>query len=50
MLATTNIRPPQITCLGTMLEEKIPISGTMLSVQELGDALIRQKEFRQAGK
>ena len=44
LLETTNIRPPQITRLGTMLEEKIPISGTMLSVSELGDALLNAKQ------
>jgi len=43
LLETTNIRPPQITRFGTMLEEKIPISGTMLSVTELGDALLQAK-------
>jgi len=42
-LATTNIRPPQITQFGTMLEAVIPLPGTMLSVKELGDELIRQK-------
>lgn len=44
LLETTNIRPPQITRFGTMLEEKIPISGTMLSVAELGDALLQAKQ------
>lgn len=43
-LATTNIRPPQITQFGAMLEDTIPLSGTMLSVEELGSELIRLKQ------
>ena len=42
-LETTNIRPPQITRFGAMLEAEIPVSGTVLSVTELGDELIRLK-------
>ncbi|HWP22120.1 MAG TPA: ABC transporter ATP-binding protein [Candidatus Cryosericum sp.] len=47
-LATTNIRPPQITRFGAMLESEIPVSGTVLSVTELGDKLIRLKTAQKA--
>ena len=47
-LATTNIRPPQITRFGAMLESAIPVSGTVLSVGELGDELIRLKTAKGA--
>ncbi|MBQ3104094.1 MAG: ATP-binding cassette domain-containing protein [Oscillospiraceae bacterium] len=40
-LATTNIKPPQITQFGSMLSEFIPLEHTMLSVEELGDALLK---------
>jgi len=43
-LATTNIRPPQITQFGEKLKNVIPLSGTMLSVEELGSELILQKQ------
>ena len=40
-LATTNINPPQITQFGSKLAEFIPLEGTMLSVEELGEALLK---------
>ena len=40
-LATTNINPPQITQFGSQLAEFIPLEGTMLSVEELGEALLK---------
>lgn len=40
-LATTNIKPPQITRFGSSLSSFIPLSGTILNVQSLGDQLIR---------
>lgn len=40
-LATTNINPPQITQFGSRLSKFIPLEGTMLSVEELGEALLK---------
>lgn len=42
-LATTNIKPPQITQFGALLEKDIPIEGTMLNVKTLGDQLLKLK-------
>ena len=47
-LETTNIRPPQITRFGAILETAIPISGTVLNVGELGNELIRLKAAKGA--
>ena len=40
-LAKTNIKPPQITQFGKMLSEFVPLNDTMLSVDELGEALLK---------
>lgn len=40
ILATTNINPPQITRFASKLEGKVPVSGTILNVSELGDELL----------
>lgn len=41
LLATTNIKPPQIAQFGRMLEQFVPLPDTMLCVSELGEELIR---------
>ena len=40
-LATTNIKPPQITQFGALLSEFIPLDGTILSVESLGEQLVK---------
>ena len=47
-LATTNIKPPQITQFGAKLAEFIPLDGTILSVKSLGDQLINLQNGRPA--